>query len=83
MVYVVYILESESTQQLYKGQTNDFNRRLKQHLNNQVKSTKNRGPWVVYKTIEVNSRAEAMQLELKLKKMKNPARVKDYLKKNY
>ena len=28
-----------------------------------------------YKTIEVNSRTEAMQLELKLKKMKNPDRV--------
>ena len=83
MAFTVYILESSSTGQLYKGQTNNFDRRLMQHLQGQVKSTKNRGPWTVYKTIHVASRSEAMQLELKLKKMKNPDRVKAFLENNY
>ncbi len=81
MIYTVYVLESTKSQRLYIGQTNNFERRLKQHHDNKVVSTKNRGPWLVYKTIQLESRSEAMKLEIKLKKMKNPARAKVFLKK--
>ena len=79
MPYSVYILESESTGKLYIGQTNDLDRRLRQHQRGYVRSTKRRGPWKLLKRVELESRADAVMLELKLKKMKNPARVRAYL----
>ena len=81
MNFTVYVLKSISTGHLYIGQTNDFERRLVQHTSNLVTSTKNRGPWKVVKTIQVKSRSEAVKLERKLKKMKNPSRVIAFLKK--
>ena len=83
MTYTVYILESSSSGRLYIGQTNNFKRRFQQHQDNKVTSTKNRGPWTVLKTIAVESRSDAVNLELKLKRMKNPLRVKAHLKNNY
>jgi len=83
MTYTVYILESSMTGQLYIGQTNNFERRFQEHVSNKVASTRNRGPWLVLKTILVETRTEAVGIELKLKKMKNPARVKSFLLRNY
>ena len=83
MTYTVYILESSMTGRLYIGQTNNFERRLQEHIGNKVVSTRNRGPWLVLKTILVETRTEAVGIELKLKKMKNPARVKSFLLRNY
>jgi len=37
----------------------------------------------VLKTIHFDSRSEAMGLEIKLKKMKNPARIITYLERHY
>ncbi|MBT3228249.1 MAG: GIY-YIG nuclease family protein [Candidatus Marinimicrobia bacterium] len=81
-MFTVYILESETTGKLYIGQTNDIKRRLNQHHRGYVSSTKNRGPWSLLKTIELKTRSEAVQLERRLKRMKNPSRVKSFLK-NY
>jgi len=83
MTFTVYILESSSSNRLYIGHTNNFQRRFKQHMDNLVVSTKNRGPWVVLKTIVCKTRSEAMLLEQHLKKMKNPARVRAFLLRNY
>ena len=80
-MFTTYILESESTQRLYIGQTNDIERRFSQHQNNTMKSTKNRGPWKILYTADFETRSEAVQLELKLKNMKNPARVRSYMSK--
>jgi len=73
MIFTVYILESETTGKLYIGQTNDIKRRLNQHHRGYVSSTKNRGPWSLLKTIELKTRSEAVQLERRLKRMKNPS----------
>ncbi|MCF7824892.1 MAG: GIY-YIG nuclease family protein [Candidatus Marinimicrobia bacterium] len=83
MCYTVYVLESYVTHHLYFGQTNNFERRYKQHVENRVTSTKNRGPWFVLKTIQFATRSQAMQLEIKLKRMRNPARVRAFLSKHY
>ena len=83
MQFTVYVLESFTTHRLYIGHTNNFQRRLREHVDNHVVSTKNRGPWCVLKTIHADTRAEAVKLELKLKRMKNPARVRIYLTKHY
>ena len=83
MSFTVYILESSMTGRLYIGQTNNFERRFQEHVSNKVVSTRNRGPWRVLKTILVETRTEAVGIELKLKKMKNPARVKSFLLRNY
>ena len=81
--YTLYILKSLSTARLYIGQTNNFARRLKQHQDDRSYSTKGRGPWEVFKTIQFESRSEAMRLEVKLKKMKNPARIIAYVERHY
>ncbi|MCF7826756.1 MAG: GIY-YIG nuclease family protein [Candidatus Marinimicrobia bacterium] len=83
MNYTLYILKSLSTGNLYIGQTNNFARRLKQHEDDRSYSTKGRGPWSVMKTIQFDSRSEAMSLETKLNKMKNPARILAYLERHY
>jgi putative endonuclease len=79
--FTTYILESDSTKRLYIGQTNDIERRITQHQNQRVKSTKNRGPWKLLYAISFETRLEAVQLEQKLKKMKNPGRVRSYISK--
>ena len=72
-----------STNRLYIGQTNNFARRLKQHQDDRSYSTKGRGPWEVVKTIPFESRSEAMKIETKLKKMKNPLRIMAYVERHY
>ena len=44
MFYYIYILRSLKDKQFYTGYTNDLKKRLQDHQNGQVKSTKNRLP---------------------------------------
>ena len=44
MYYYIYILKSEKDGQFYTGYTKDLQKRLIQHNNGEVKSTKNRSP---------------------------------------
>jgi len=74
-MYCTYILQSETTNKLYIGQTNDLEDRLFRHNSNQSKSTKNKGPWKLIFSIEFNSRSEAVLLERKLKAFKNTSRI--------
>jgi putative endonuclease len=43
--YYVYVLQSEKTRRWYTGSTNDLRKRFKEHDDNKVTSTKNRGPF--------------------------------------
>ena len=57
MEYFVYILESEVDGRLYKGQTSDIEKRIKEHNSGKTKSTKGYVPWKLvyfekFKTIE-------------------------------
>ncbi len=75
MSYFVYILQSESTGKFYIGQTNDLISRLNAHNSGYSKYTKNKGPWVVFYSIALETRSEAMILEKKLKNMKSRKRL--------
>jgi putative endonuclease len=44
MIYYVYVLKSQKDSKNYIGSTKNLKLRLKQHLDGQVKSTKNRRP---------------------------------------
>ncbi|MCF6213727.1 MAG: GIY-YIG nuclease family protein [Flavobacteriaceae bacterium] len=68
MEYCVYILYSKKRLKYYVGQTHNIKERLERHNNGIVSSTKNGFPWELIKTIEVESRSEAMKLEKKIKK---------------
>ncbi|MDX1628295.1 MAG: GIY-YIG nuclease family protein [Fulvivirga sp.] len=47
MSYFVYILQSEKTKALYKGQTHDLDKRLAHHNAGKVRSTKAARPWKI------------------------------------
>jgi putative endonuclease len=66
----LYILKSEKNNKYYLGSTIDLNRRLYQHNNNLVLSTKNRGPWKLVYNKEFEDIKTARQIEYKLKKQK-------------
>ena len=58
-MYFAYVLKSQKTKSLYKGQTDNLEKRLKEHNNGKVKSTKAFTPWkIVYLR---NSQIEKMQ----------------------
>ena len=46
-MFFTYILQSEKSGRLYIGQTGNISQRLTYHNNGKVKSTKNKGPWVL------------------------------------
>ena len=76
--YFVYIIESEKGRH-YIGQTRDLYDRLTRHNSNRSKATKNKGIWNLVISFAVPTRSEAILLEQKLKKMKNPGRAIKYL----
>jgi len=69
-MYFVYILQSSSTNRFYIGSTNHLIRRFHQHQSEQVKSTRNRGPWFMpyYEIYQTHSDAVNRELELKHQK---------------
>ena len=69
-MYIVYVLKSLKDFGYYIGQTENLDKRLKKHTNRQVKSTKNRIPFVVIKNEKFNNRSEAMKREYYLKSLK-------------
>jgi putative endonuclease len=54
MKYFVYVLKSEIDGRLYKGQTTDIEKRIKEHNSGKTKSTKGYMPWklVYFETFE-------------------------------
>ena len=67
MAYIVYVLRSAVNGSLYKGLTNDLDRRLKEHNAGKNKSTKPYRPWkIVYKE-KFETKEEARERELYLK----------------
>jgi len=68
MKFIVYILFSESTSKYYSGHTQDLDNRLVEHNSGETISIQNGIPWKVIWTVALNSRAEAMKVESKIKK---------------
>jgi putative endonuclease len=82
MLFSVYILLSLKDNKLYVGQTDNFERRIKEHNSGKVYSTKNRRPLIVLHGEEFSNRAIAMRREVFLKSLYS-ARFKQKLKKEY
>jgi len=68
--YAVYILKSLKNNRYYIGQTQNLNKRIKEHNSGKSKSTKFGIPWELkYKKI-FDSRKESLKREKELKKIK-------------
>ena len=66
-MYYIYVLKSQNTKSLYKGQTDNLKKRLREHNNGKVKSTKAFIPWEIIYYEEFLSREEAVNREKYLK----------------
>ncbi|MBP8725000.1 MAG: GIY-YIG nuclease family protein [Saprospiraceae bacterium] len=67
-MYYTYILFSHKLLSFYVGSTQHLFTRLSQHNSGKSKSTKSGIPWSIFHSFPFNSRAEAVQLERKIKK---------------
>ena len=81
MSHYVYILKSLSKVIHYYGETSDLDERIKRHNADRNKFTKQKGPWELVVSLEVENKSIAYKLEQKLKKMKNPKKAIQYLEK--
>ncbi len=79
-MYFVYILYSKAFDKYYVGQTSSIERRIKEHNQGFNKSTKPYIPWELLGSVTKNEKAEAYQLELKLKNL-SKVRKLDFVKK--
>jgi putative endonuclease len=66
-MYYVYLLQSEKDFNYYVGQTDNIKKRLEEHKNGLVKSTKHRRPLklVGYDTYETRNEARWREYQLK------------------
>ena len=71
MRFYVYILVSVRSGRTYTGQSQDYVERLRRHNAGREKSTKAFGPWELAVLITCNTRVEAINIEMKLKKLKS------------
>jgi len=67
VVFTVYVIRSTTTNQLYKGHTDDLQRRLSEHSNELAHYTRGRGPWELVHSEEFPTRSLAMAREKFLK----------------
>lgn len=67
-MYYLYVLKSKKDEKLYTGSTNDLKRRLSEHNEGKVKSTKSRAPFaLIYYEAYANEK-DARRREFSLKK---------------
>ena len=66
MPYTVYALKDKFNR-IYIGQTQNLNKRLKEHLLDKTRSLKGRGPFEIIYKEEFNARIEAVRRERSLK----------------
>ena len=70
-MYFVYILKSRNFDRYYTGHSADINKRIAEHNRGKVKSTKAYVPWeIVYSEI-FNTKSEAFNREMQIKKYKS------------
>lgn len=67
-MFYVYVLKSEKDEKLYVGSTNDLRRRLLEHNNGEIESTKARKPFQLRYYEAYYSEADARAREAQLKK---------------
>ena len=81
-MYTVYILQSLISGKYYKGQTNDLERRLKEHNNKEEISTASDAPWEVVFKCTLGSRSEAVRFEKKLKNITGRKKTEEFIKRH-
>ena len=67
-MYYAYILKSVKDNGYYYGSTSDLPKRIKEHNDGRVKSTKSRGPWQLRYFEEFPDRGGARKREMYFKK---------------
>ena len=67
-MFFVYILKSVKDNNLYIGKTNNLKRRIFEHNNNYVQSTKSRAPFILLEFFECLNEKEAVKIEKEYKK---------------
>lgn len=63
IMYYVYVLQSLKTREFYKGLTDNFDRRLSEHLKGKSNSTRNKLPLRIVHVEICKNREEARKLE--------------------
>lgn len=69
-MWLVYILRSNNQKWYYVGSTNDIVRRLEEHNQQRVSSTKSKAPLTLVHTVEFESEKEARAYEQRVKKQR-------------
>jgi len=69
-MYFVYILKGRKTGSHYIGSCGSIETRLQDHNSNQVRSTKNKGPYELIYKEEFASKREALKREKQIKSYK-------------
>ena len=82
MNFYTYILKSKTSGKLYIGQTSNLAKRVKRHNSGGSNYTRGKGPWELIFSMEFSTRAEAVQIERKLKGFKNTERIYDWIKRH-
>ncbi|MCK5776529.1 MAG: GIY-YIG nuclease family protein, partial [Bacteroidales bacterium] len=80
--YYVYLLESELNRSYYVGQTQDIQKRFLRHNKGLEKYTKKYKPWKLLHYITLETRADAMKLEKKIKNKKSRENILAYFQQN-
>ena len=80
MPHYTYILESEKNGMLYIGQTSDVAKRLGRHNAGGSRFTKGKGPWKLLYSLAFETKTEAIMMEKRLKSLKNPVKVKEWIR---
>ena len=68
--FCVYAIQSEVSKRIYVGQTDNLERRFREHNAGRVKSTKNERPWKAIASENVIDREQARWIESRLKSSK-------------
>ncbi|HOE64202.1 MAG TPA: GIY-YIG nuclease family protein [Candidatus Sumerlaeota bacterium] len=83
MPFSVYIIQSESTSEIYIGQTSNLERRIAQHNDPDFKGTlhtkRRKGPWWLLYHEEFPARYMAMKREKELKSGKGRQWIKNHV----
>jgi putative endonuclease len=70
-MFTVYILYSDNLDQFYVGHTGNLDDRIKRHNQGRSKSTKTGVPWKLMYSEKFDSKSEAYQREMYIKRMKS------------
>lgn len=79
-MYFVYILQSQKSSRYYIGSTQDLNERLFMHNAGKVPSTRNKGPWFLSYSEQLETRSQARKRELQIKSYKGGEAFKKLIK---